>query len=250
MRRIHGARLQLARLRSQRSPVIALLALASAALIATCSSNAKPGSARRGSGRRLRDRCQGRRRGRWKRSRHRPPRERLLGPAALDPSACACRLRRCAARAPRGGRRRHARRRRGHGRATVESFLRKDGRLRPRAHGAVHRLRSQHPERAPQGARAGRIPVRAVPRALRRRRRGLRGRSVGRADLRLVEHRRHLRRHHRGGDAPAGRDQLHPQGAGIRSDADAHLCSGTTTSRPTSARPPAPTATGASGPRS
>ena len=66
--------------------------------------------------------------------------------------------------------------------------------------------------RAPQGARAGRLPVRALPRHLERRRRRLSGRTPcgrGTPDLRLVAHRRDLRRRRGGGHAPAGRDQLH-----------------------------------------
>ena len=42
---------------------------------------------------------------------------------------------------------------------------------RSREHAALHRLRAQHPERAPEGARPGRVPVRALPRNLQRRRR-------------------------------------------------------------------------------
>ena len=51
---------------------------------------------------------------------------------------------------------------------------------------------------------------------LQRRRRRLFRRRVGRADLRLVAHRRDLRRHRGGGHAPAGRDQLHARRAGVR----------------------------------
>ena len=128
-------------------------------------------------------------------------------------------------------------------------FYEKAVALRSREHAALHRLRAEHPERAPEGARPGGIPVRALPRTLQRRRRRVHRGCVGRADLRLVAHRRDLRRHRRGGHAPVRRGQLHAQRAGVRRRRS-RTSSGTTTGRPTSARPPAPTATGASGSRS
>ena len=120
----------------------------------------------------------------------------------------------------------------------LEPLLRGRGRDRSREHDPVVGVGPERAERAEEGPRPGRVPLRALPRHPEPRHRRLSGDAPALATdarLRLDALQSGVRRGHGGGHAPDRRDQLHAARAGVEHQRRSRRSSGTTACRRTSA---------------